>query len=270
MKYFLLLSISFFSLHCFAQSDSVETKHEHRVWIDPLQIVTGQYRVAYCWHHGKGWYEAGAGYQFFPFTRALNERNYAPNGGYYAPGSFFATPTFGLLFYGPVASFAYDEYDLKVNKNLLKAAKKDSSIQKKVENLKRLNSIRYEVQYQFLQHKPACYYGGEQNYAYTYSSVKSAVAFKILWSRILPSHSHLISQVYIGPGLQVAFGSKTKYVDTAMYQGGGGYGGYDLCVSNINSSTIIKTTTDYSYIIPWLHFGIRLGFQYNLRRKRYE
>src|SRR5438552_13390535 len=99
MKNFLLLIILFSatSIYCFSQNNSDSIKR-HRFWINPTQIVTGQYTLAYSHniHGGNNWLEVGIGYRYFPFT--------VPNT---SPKS---NPKFGMNFTGPVISIASEEF----------------------------------------------------------------------------------------------------------------------------------------------------------------
>jgi len=250
----LLGLLCFWGIHVAAQTGTAQKHYNHRIWIDPTQIITGQYSLTYSWkaHHGINWYEITPGYRYLL---------YRPSGHYYAPGGILATPDFGARFYGPSISFSFDKYYLKLNSRIRQAATRDSMIRKFVANATPSNSVRWEFEYQFLQHKPACYYGGEQDYSYTYSSVKSAITGKILWSKIfLSRNEHTALETYYGLGLQWGFGKTTRYNDT-LFEAHAGPRYFDFCVRDLNSPDVIKTSEHLWYGIPLIYLGIRLGIQ---------
>lgn len=253
MKYFLLISISFFSLKSFAQSDSGEIKHAHRFWVNPTQIITGQYTLAYAWNiRGRAnWYEVAIGYQYLP--QSLMKYLLIDPGS--SPQS---SPKLGMGFTGPVISFASEEFYGKVKRGMREAAENDPHLQEMIRNVKPRNSVRYELQYQYLHHPADCYYGGEEDDSYTYSSAKHCISGKMLWSRILGSDDHrVLWESYIGIGLNAGFGKSTNYIDTTINAHGSQY----YCVKDIHDPNVITSSKNFGYIIPMLHMGIRMGFQ---------
>src|SRR3989442_825659 len=128
MKDLLLLFISFYSLQCVAQSDTAKIKHAHRFWINPAQIITGQYTLGYAHnlHGGNDWLEVAVGYQYIPYS-IVKELPLAPEK--ILIGFIPASPKFGVGFTGPVISFAYTEFSSKVKGAMSKAAKDDPELQ---------------------------------------------------------------------------------------------------------------------------------------------
>lgn len=251
MKITLIVLPLFYSVHCLAQSDSKPRESKFRIWLYPTQAITGQYTLAFSWriHRGIDWCEVGAGYRYFPYG--------TQNTGS-APGGVLATPDYGLRFFGPSLSFSYDQYYVKIKKRIKQTLSNDS-LQTMISNSKPRNSIRYEVQYQYLEHDPVCYYKGEEKYSYTYSASKHCLTGKILWSRIFVSNDHHeLAETYLGFGLQIGYGTKIQYVDTSAQ----GYPGkYDFCVSDVNAPTVTRNSQVLAYGLPLILLGIRFGFQ---------
>src|ERR1041385_5192708 len=174
-KGLLLLCFSLVVGNCFGQSDSGEVKHLHRWWINPTQIVTGKYTLAYArsTNDGRNWYGVAIGYRYFPI-RALEPLD--------APGGNLATPKMGIEFMGPLISIASEEFYTKVKRSMRKAAEHDTSLQKIIMNTRSRNSTTYELQYQHLNHNPTCYYRGEENDSYTYSAKMNCFTGEVLFS----------------------------------------------------------------------------------------
>ena len=253
MKCIILFSILFSSFKCLAQSDSTEIKHSHRLWINPTQIITGQYTLAYAWniHGGSNWYEVAIGYQYLPY----------PIMGYLliSPGSSpQSSPKFGEGFTGPVISFTSAEYYSKVKREMRKAAEYDPALQEMILNVKPRNSIRYVLQYQYLRHRADCYYAGEEADSYTYSSTKHCLSAEALLSRSLGYYDHhILWESYVGIGLHFAIVNETKYIDPTAPP----LGNHHYCVDNIHDPNVIASSELTGYLVPMIQLGIRMGFQ---------
>jgi hypothetical protein len=250
MKHLLLFSISLLPFKCFAQNDTAEIRHSHRFYINPTQIITGQYTLAYAWNlnGGRKWYEIGAGYQYLPYSLIP----------WTASSNAYSTPKLGAGFTGPVLSFALTRFYVKVKRKMREDAVYDQGLQEMIRHAKPLNSIRYELQYQYLQHRADCYYAGEEDDEYTYSSVKHCLSAKVLYSKLLRGDEHHVMwESYIGIGLHGSFGQATKYMDNSIPV----YGSNDYCVHDIHDPNVFTTSEHFGYLIPMIHMGIRMGFQ---------
>lgn len=231
MKYLLLLSISFSSLKCFAQSDTTEVTPRHRLWINPSQIVTGQYTVAYGLRfYRNNWIEVGGGYKYIPYS-IVQELLLAPQKLF----ELFAEPEHGLGFTGPVAMISFTHYH----------------------EGKYFNGVCLELFYQHLSHRPDCYYDPDSEYHnhYTYSSTKDNYGVKFFMLKTIGASHHFIGQGYLGGGFRLGYGEKTTYYKPKMYPTA------HECVDDIHDPDVIASKKPFNYLTASINVGIRLGFQ---------
>jgi len=233
MKYLLLFSISLFSLGCFAQSDTADFKHRHRVWINPTQVIIGQYTLAYGLRfYRNNWIEAGGGYRYIPNSIVRNLPG-APQNKLF---EIFANPKHGIGFTGPVAMVTFIHYY----------------------HGQYYNGAVIELFYQHLDHPPDCYYepGNESFDHYTYSSTKDNYGAKFFLLNTLASNHHLICQWYVGGGLRLGYGVKTLYEYDSHW-----YGQDHRCVADIHDPDVITSQSTFHYVTISVNIGIKLGFQ---------
>jgi len=230
MKYLLLFVISGFSFKCFAQRDTTEIKHSHRLWFNPTQIITGQYTVAYGLRFYKNnWIEVGGGYKYIP-TSIVRELPIAPQKFF----EILADPEHGLGFTGPVAMVSFIHYH----------------------EGKTFDGVSFELFYQHLSHPPDCYYEPDEYHDHnTHSSVKDNYGLKVLAIKTLGASNHFISQLYFGGGLRLYYGELTTYYTPKMYPGA------TQCVVDIHDPDVSTSQALFSNLWPSFNFGIRLGLQ---------
>ncbi|HYV92093.1 MAG TPA: hypothetical protein VE978_09935 [Chitinophagales bacterium] len=232
MKYLLLFSILFFSLKCVAQSDSADFKHRQRLWINPVQAISGQYTLAYGLRfYRNNWIEIGGGYKYIPYS-IVKKLPLAPDKFF----ELFADPEHGVGFTGPVAMVSFIHYHHR---------RKD------------FNGFCFELFYQHLSHPPDCYYdpGAEYTDHYTYSSTKDNYGGKFLLLSTMTSSHRLIGQWYAGGGLRYGNGMKTTYSIPRIYPSA------HACVDDIHDPDVITSQKPYDYVAISIHAGIRFGFQ---------
>lgn len=216
----------------FSQSPVNTDFASHRVFINPTQIITGAYTLAYSWkNRSDDFLEIGGGYQYFPFRLASPQEP--------APGDEFASPHLGLGYHGPQVSFSFTSYS----------------------KAKPGRNTRVELTYKYLDHPYQCYtVSGSTEYFQSFSGSKHVLIAKVLWGKtIVSKNGKTLMEPYIGVGLRCWYGHEVSYLPMHPNDF------YDLCMDEKPSpanSTQEITSFFTTFPLPAIHLGFRLGNQW--------
>ncbi len=257
MKYIILFQFLLLPFISLSQDIITQSKViKHRIYINPTTIIRGQYTLVYVWKiNDKVWLEAGAGYQYLPYS-IVEWLPMAPNELLF--GLVSALPDRGIGFTGPLFSFALEKEYVRITTRMREAIDQHPELQQTVDKTKPRSSHRLEFSYQFLRHRPDCYRAGEQGFSNTYSSYKHVFKLKFQFARFIGSmERHVLIQYYFGFSLHLNLGTTTKYIDSRI-----NYPPHWQCVDDINADYVVRQLDSFNYLGGSIcNLGIRIGFQ---------
>ncbi len=207
--------------------DSTSFK-DHRIYISPLNILTGDLEVTYSVKIGNRiLLDPTIGYHYFPKT----SDDYLGD---------YSVPERGISYYGPLvrigAKFCFQ---------------KDGR-----------NFVEPEITYKNELHAAACYPEGSNDYSQKMSGDRQELAFKVLFGRTnISFNKKFYIEPYCGVGAKYLFGKLSCYGRMGGYDSGSG-----LNCNESGIPEYIESVNGFNSLWPTLNVGFRIGWQLSKRK----